>query len=184
MKWKKYTAVSVAAVLIMGMTGCGVSHKSPESVTKSLIKAYVDGKEKKVKDCYGQKKDTEASLQAEIDATIAYFKAHNVKELEIKECDTLSENKDYTYVYITYDLELENKQMYPCVGTYMVGKKEKDYNILSPSEITDEMRTQAASDYVKFMTTDTYKQYNKDYDTFIKKNPGYEEKIAGKLITK
>lgn len=52
----------------------------------------------------------------------------------------------------------------------MVGKKEKDYNILPPSKITDDMRTQAASDYVKFMTTDTYKQYTKDYDTFIKKS--------------
>lgn len=62
-----------------GVTGCGVSHKSPESVTESLIEAYVDGKEKKVKDCYGQKKDTESGLKAEIDATIAYFKAHNVK---------------------------------------------------------------------------------------------------------
>ena len=89
---------------MLGITGCGVSHKSPESVTESLIEAYVDGKEKRVKDCYGQKKDTEASLQAEIDATIAYFKAHNVKKLEIRDCDTLSENKDYTYVYITYDL--------------------------------------------------------------------------------
>lgn len=183
-KWKNYAATFVAAALMLGMAGCGVSHKSPESVTESLIEAYVDGKEKKVKDCYGQKKDTEASLQTEIDATIAYFKAHNVKKLEIKECDTLSENKEYTYVYITYDLELENEQKYPCVGTYMVEKKEKDYNILPPSQITDDMRTQAASDYVKFMTTDTYRQYNKDYDTFIKKNPGYEDKIAGKLLTK
>ena len=43
------------------------------------------------------------------------------------------------------------------------------------------MRTQAASDYAKFMATDTYKEYTKAYDTFIKKNPGYEEKIAGKV---
>lgn len=176
--------IIAAAALTLGMTGCGVSHKSPEGVTESLIKAYADGKEKRVKDCYGQKKNTEDSLQAEIDATIDYFDAHNVKDLEIKDCDTLSEGKDYTYVYITYDLKLDNGQLYPCVGTYMVGKNEKDYNILPPSKITDEMRTQAAADYVKFMTTDTYKQYNKDYDTFIKKNPGYEDKIAGKLLTK
>ena len=43
------------------------------------------------------------------------------------------------------------------------------------------MNQQAADDYAKFMTTDAYKNYAKDYDTFIKKNPGYEEKIAGKI---
>lgn len=183
-KWKNYMMISVAAVLMLGMTGCGVSHKSPEGVTESLIEAYADGKEKRVKDCYGQKKDTEGSLQAEINATLDYFKAHNIKDLEIRDCDALSETKDYTYVYIAYDLKLENEQKYPCIGTYMVGKTDKDYYVLPPSKITEDMRTQAASDYVKFMTTDTYKQYNKDYDTFIKKNPGYEDKIAGKLITK
>lgn len=56
MKCKNYIMIFVAAVLALGMTGCGVSHKSPEGVTESLIKAYVKGKEKSVRDCYGQKK--------------------------------------------------------------------------------------------------------------------------------
>ena len=43
------------------------------------------------------------------------------------------------------------------------------------------MSQAAADEYAKFMTTDTYKGYTVAYDTFIKKNPGYEEKIAGKL---
>lgn len=180
-KWKNYIIGCVAVVLALGMTGCGVSHKSPEKLTESLIESYVDGKEKKVKDCYGQKKDTEKSLQAEIDAAIAYYKAHNVKELKIVDCDVLSENNNYSYVYITYNLVLENEQEYPCISTYMVGKEEKSYYVLPTSKITDEMRSQAAADYAKFMTTDTYKKYTKDYDTFIKKNPGYEDKIAGKL---
>ena len=180
-KWKNYMIICAALSLTLGLAGCGVSHKSPEGLTESLIEAYVDGKEKKVKDCYGQKKDTEKNLQAEIDASMKYYEAHKAKKLEIEDCDTLSENKAYTYVYITYNLVLENEQKYPCVGTYMVGKEEKSYNILPPSKITDDMRSQAAADYAKFMTTDTYKNYSKAYDTFIKKNPGYEDKIAGKL---
>lgn len=180
-KWKNYMITGAAVLLLFGMTGCGVSHKSPKGVTESLIESYAAGKEKKVRDCYGEKEDTEKSLQAEIDAAIKYYEAHKAKKVEIKECGTLSENKDYTYVYITYDLVLENEQAYPCIGTYMVGKQEKDYYILPPSKITEEMSAQAAADYAKFMTSDSYKTYAKNYDTFIKKNPGYEEKIAGKL---
>ena len=63
----------------------------------------------------------------------------------------------------------------------MVGKQDKDYYILAPSKITDDMRTQAATDYAEFMTTDTYKEYTKAYDVFIKKNPGYEDKITTKI---
>ena len=38
-----------------------------------------------------------------------------------------------------------------------------------------------SDDYAKFMTADSYKTYTKAYNVFIKKNPGYEEKIANKL---
>ena len=31
------------------------------------------------------------------------------------------------------------------------------------------------------MTTKTYTDYTKAYEVFLKKNPGYEDKIAGKL---
>ena len=31
-----------------------------------------------------------------------------------------------------------------------------------------------------FMKTDAYKTYTKAYETFIKKNPGYEDKISEK----
>lgn len=84
-------------------------------------------------------------------------------------------------MYIIYHMVLENKQEYPCISTYMVQKEDKKYYVLPPAKITDEMSKTAASEYAKFMTTDAYKTYTKDYETFIKKNPGYEEKIAGKL---
>ena len=76
---------------------------------------------------------------------------------------------------------LKNKQEYPCIATYMVKEKDNKYYVFAPSEITEEMSQAAADEYAKFMTTDTYKGYTVAYDTFIKKNPGYEEKIAGKL---
>ena len=91
----------------------------------------------------------------------------------MEQCDILSENGDYTYVYIIYNLVLENDQEYPCVGTYMTEKKDGKYYVMSPSEITDDLRNQAADD--------SYKTYTKAYNVFIKKNPGYEEKIANKL---
>lgn len=180
-KKMKYIILGITVLVLMGMTACGVSHKSPEGVVKSLIESYVDGKESKIKDCYGVKKDIEKTLQAEIDATIKYFKAHNASKVNIEKCDILSENKNYAYTYITYNLVLENNQEYPCITTYMVGKEDNKYYVLPPSEITEEMSKQAATDYAKFMTTDIYKDYTKAYDTFIKKNPGYEEKIAGKV---
>lgn len=158
-----------------------MSHKSPEKVTEELILAYADGKEAKVKDCYVQKENTEEILQAEITATLKYFQAHSAKSVKIKSCEVLSQINDHKYVYIAYDLVLEDDQQYPCMGTYMVAKQDKDYYILAPSKITDEMRTQAADAYAKFMTTDTYQEYTKEYDTFIKKNPGYEEKISEKV---
>ena len=40
---------------------------------------------------------------------------------------------------------------------------------------------QAAEKYADFMKTDAYKDYVTAYETFTKKNPGYEEKIASKL---
>ncbi len=186
MGYKRYIIIGAVVLivflaLIFGLRSCGVSHKSPEGVARSLIKAYANGNQKKIKDCYGAKKDTEESLQKEIDATIRYFDAHNLKDVEIKECDVLSENDKYTYVYVTYDMQLENSQSYPCINTYMTDKEDGRYYILPSSKVTDDMRKQAASDYAKFMTTNTYKNYVKEYETFTKKNPGYEDKIAGKL---
>ena len=181
-KWYRYLAAGVLVFLTLRVAGCGgVSHKSPEKVTEELIQFYVDGKENKVKDCYNQKDNTEADLQTEITATLKYFEAHNPKKVSIQDCQVLSQNDNYTYVYITYNLILEDDQEYPCVGTYMVGKQDKTYYIMSSSQITDDMRTQAATDYANFMKTDAYKTYTKAYDTFIKKNPGYEDKISEKI---
>ena len=168
-------------LIILGVKGCGGRHKTPEGVVDALNKAGVEGKEKEMKKCYDTEKKVSKELQAEIDATMKYYKAHNVSEVKISDCEVLTKNKKYTYVYIRYNLVLKNKQEYPCIATYMVKEKDNKYYVFAPSEITEEMSQAAADEYAKFMTTDTYKGYTVAYDTFIKKNPGYEEKIAGKL---
>ena len=168
-------------VIIFAVKGCSVNHKTPDGVVRALIESYDKGKESRIRNCYGVKK-ADDNLQQEIDATIKYFQAHNPQKIEISQCDSIYKDGNYTYMYIIYNLVLENQQSYPCISTYMVQKKDDNkYYVLSPSEITDDMSKQAATKYALFMKTDAYKQYTTDYDKFIKKNPGYEEKIASKL---
>ena len=81
-----------------------------------------------------------------------------------------------------YELNLGNKKAYPCLSTYIAGKKDGKYYVLSSKDITPEMSKQAASDYASFMNTNVYKNYTKEYEVFIKKNPGYEDKINSKLL--
>ncbi len=182
----KLTAVIAVVILlvfvIFWLRGCArVKHDSPKRVVRSLIQAYEKENEKMIKDCYGQKENTEESLLQEINASLDYIKAHNAKEIKVRKCDTLDENGDEAYVYILYSFVLDNEQEYPCLDTYMVRKLDNNYYILSPAGITDEMSERAVAAFTKFMTTDIYKDYMKEYNTFIKKNPGYEEKIAGIL---
>nr|WP_296156942.1 hypothetical protein [uncultured Blautia sp.] len=182
----RYTAGGAALiilliVIIFAVKGCGVNHKTPDGVVRNLIEAYDKGKESRIRNCYGVKK-ADDNLQQEIDATVKYFQAHNPQSIEISQCDSIYKDGNYTYMYITYNLVLDNNQSYPCISTYMVQKKDNNkYYVLSTSEITDDMSKQAATKYALFMKTDAYKQYATDYDKFIKKNPGYEEKIASKL---
>mgnify|MGYP000278994135 CR=1 FL=1 len=178
--------VQISCSRSVGITDtlCGRMRGSESQITgksnRGIDSAYTDGKEKKVKECYNQADNTEADLQTEITATLKYFAAHNPKKVSVQDCEILSENDKYSYVYITYNLILEDDQEYPCVETYMVGKQDKTYYIMAPSQITDDMKTQAATAYVQFMKTDAYKTYTKAYETFIKKNPGYEDKISEK----
>lgn len=181
-KIQKYFYTMIVALLVLGMTGCGgVSHGTATGVVKSLIEAYSEGKEKVVKDCYGKKDNADVTLQNEIEATIKYMQAHGTKKIKIVDTGTLSGNDSYTYVYITYNLVLEDEQEYPCVATYMVSKVDRKYYIVPATEVTAEMSAKAIEDYQEFMTMDAYKEYRRAYDTFVKKNPGYEDKLAGKL---
>ena len=147
---------------------------------EGYIKAAAAGKNKKMQSCYSADKLSDEA-KTEISSTIKYFQAHGVKDVNIDSCGSISENKNYSYVYIRYNLVLENEQEYPCISTYLVKVQDKKYYLYAPSEISDKISQQAAQDYQKFMTTKTYTDYTKAYEVFLKKNPGYEDKIEGKL---
>ena len=168
-------------VIVFAARGCGVSHKTPEKVVRTLVEAYTSGNTGKAKKCYGVSK-ADDNLQQEMDATVKYYKAFDADKTEITQCNQIYQNGKITYMYVIYDLVLKNGQSYPCIGTYMVQKKDDGkYYVMTPSEITDDMSKQAASKYAEFMNTQAYKDYTTAYDKFIKKNPGYEEQIAAKL---
>ena len=168
-------------VIIFAVKSCGISHKTPEGVVRGLIESYSSGNEKKIRNCYGVKTADE-NLQQEIDATVKYFEAHNTEKIEITDCNSIYSSGQYTYMYITYNLVQKDGQSYPCISTYMTQKKDDGkYYILMSSDITEDMNKQAAEKYALFMKTDAYKTYSTAYEKFIKKNPGYEDKIAAKL---
>lgn len=168
-------------IIVFAAKGCGVSHKTPERVVKALIESYAEGKESKVKKCYDVSKADE-NLQKEMDATIKYFQAFEAEKVQITQCDKIYQDGKNTYMYITYEMVLKDGQSYPCISTYMVQKNDDDkYYVMASSEITDDLSMQAAEKYADFMKTQAYKDYTTAYDKFIKKNPGYEEKLAAKL---
>lgn len=173
--------ILILLVIILAARGCGeISHRTPEGLVESYIKAAVEGKDKKMQECYGADKISDEA-KTEISSTVKYFQAHGAKDVNIDSCEAISESKNYTYVYIRYNLVLQNDQEYPCISTYLVKVQDKKYYLYSPAEISDEISQQAAADYQKFMTTKTYTDYTKAYEVFLKKNPGYEDKIASKL---
>ena len=173
--------ILILLVIILAARGCGgISHRTPDGHVESYIKAAVEGKDKKMQECYGADKISDEA-KTEISSTVKYFQAHGAKDVNIDSCEAISESKNYTYVYIRYNLVLQNDQEYPCISTYLVKVQDKKYYLYSPAEISDEISQQAAADYQKFMTTKTYTDYTKAYEVFLKKNPGYEDKIAGKL---
>lgn len=173
--------ILILLVIILAARGCGgISHRSPEGVVKGYIKAAVAGKDKKMQGCYSADKVSDEA-KTEISSTIKYFQAHEAKDVNIESCETISESKNYSYVYIRYNLVLQNDQEYPCISTYLVKVQDKKYYLYSPSDISDKISKQAAADYQKFMTTKIYTDYTKAYEVFLKKNPGYEDKIASKL---
>lgn len=164
------------------LTGCGVSHGSPEGVVKSLVKYSEKGKEKQVADCYGLKIDeADDETKAEIEAAVKFYETMKSEGVTLVKCDAIEEYKDYTYMYIYYDVNLAKKKAYPRLETYFVKKKDKDYVVVPAKEITSEMSKEAETAYAVFMTEDIYKDYQKEYDTFVLKNPRFEEELSLKL---
>ncbi len=180
-KIRIFVLLSICLAAMYLFTGCGVSHSSPEGVVRSLVKYYEKGSEKKVKDCYGIDGDADAATKAEIESTIQYFKTMKSKGITLTKCDIIQEYENYTYIYISYKVDLGNKKEYPKIETYFVAKKDKKYYVVPTTNITAEMSQAAGTAYASFMTTDPYKEYQKDYDAFVLKNPSFEEELATEL---
>ena len=117
--------ILILLVIILAARSCGgISHRSPEGVVKGYIKAAVAGKDKKMQECYSADKVSDEA-KTEISSTIKYFQAHGAKDVNIESCETISESKNYSYVYIRYNLVLQNDQEYPCISTYLVKVQDK-----------------------------------------------------------
>ena len=119
--------ILILLVIVLAARGCGkISHRTPEGVVEGYIKAAAAGKNKKMQGCYSADKLSDEA-KTEISSTIKYFQAHGVKDVNIDSCGSISENKNYSYVYIRYNLVLENEQEYPCISTYLVKVQDKKY---------------------------------------------------------
>lgn len=173
--------IVVILAIVFGIRGCSVKQNSPQSVVKSMINNMYKGNMKNVKKCYDLNGIDVDELDKEIEAQMKYFEVHNAKGMEIVDVGVLYDSEAYSYVYITYNLLLEDDQKYPCVRTYMVTNLDGKYYIVPTAKITEDMSNTASEKYGEFTNSKTYKTYLTTYDTFIKKNPGYEDRISDKI---
>ena len=176
-------AVLIAAVVILVfvLRGCMGGKNTPAGVAERLIEECIAGKTQEAAECYGVTGAPEGALATEIEAAVSYYSAHNAQKMSVVKSDSLFETEDTAYVYVRYNLVLDDGQEYPCLRTFMTRKVEEKWTVVETSAVTETMQAQAEEAFNKFMTTGIYKDFNKDYDTFLKKNPGYEERISTKL---
>lgn len=190
---KKFKGVIILSFLIaLCLSGCGVkvSNKSPESVVKSIVKAYQKQDEKAVKKCFGidAKKKAQADIKTEIDYNMKLFKAREANDIEITACKSLGNFNGSDLVYIIYNYELKDEkakksevQKAPAISMFYVKEKDKKYYIMPAKDITDKLIGISEKEYEKFMKTEVYKVYANEYKKFVRENPGYEESIGENL---
>lgn len=168
--------------------GCGtrVNHKRPEAVAKSLISAYQKEDEKAVKKCFGlePKKECAKEIQQEIDYNMNFFKAHEASGIEIERAESLGNIDEKELVYVWYNYEMKGKrgkEKAPALAFYFVQKKDKKYYVVPAKEVTEEMSDMSGQEYQKFIKTEDYKAYEKQYQRFIRKNPKYENALKNRF---
>jgi hypothetical protein len=193
----------ITAVILS--TRVKVTHKSPEGVVKSLINAYQKDSEKAVRDCYGfsKKENLDTISEKEINSNLNYFKAHNAKQVIFDTCDSLGTFNGYELVYIIYQYDIQlsdlkekkensekeeskkekesNKLRAPAISLYFVQNKDEKYYVVPAKDIDAELSDISKREYTKFVTTDIYKKYQENYNTFIKEHPDYEELVSKSL---
>ena len=179
-----------AVIVLVSLGGCGtkVNTKSPEKITKSLIEAYTKTDENAVKKCFGMdKKDKVSSeLKTEIKHYMTLFEAYDAKSVKFTKCESLGSFNGYELMYAIYTLKKEDSESkttleIPCLSVYYVQNNNKKYSIVQAKDVTEEMSENSKKEFQKFMKTDEYKTYEKDYKQFTRKNPSYEEELTNLL---
>ena len=179
-----------AVIVLLSLGGCGtkVNTKSPEKITKSLIEAYTKTDEDAVKKCFGMdKKDKVSSeLKTEIKLYMTLFEAYDAKSVKFTKCESLGSFNGYELMYAIYTLKKEDSESkttleIPCLSVYYVQNNNKKYSIVQAKDVTEEMSENSKKEFQKFMKTDEYKTYEKDYKQFTRKNPSYEEELTNLL---
>lgn len=179
-----------AVIVLLSLGGCGtkVNTKSPEKITKSLIEAYTKTDEDAVKKCFGMdKKDKVSSeLKTEIKHYMTLFEAYDAKSVKFTKCESLGSFNGYELMYAIYTLKKEDSESkttleMPCLSVYYVQNNNKKYSIVQAKDVTEEMSENSKKEFQKFMKTDEYKTYEKDYKQFTRKNPSYEEELTNLL---
>ena len=179
-----------AVIVLLSLGGCGtkVNTKSPEKITKSLIEAYTKTDEDAVKKCFGMdKKDKVSSeLKTEIKHYMTLFEAYDAKSVKFTKCESLGSFNGYELMYAIYTLKKEDSEskttlVIPCLSVYYVQNNNKKYSIVQAKDVTEEMSENSKKEFQKFMKTDEYKTYEKDYKQFTRKNPSYEEELTNLL---
>lgn len=179
-----------AVIVLLSLGGCGtkVNTKSPEKITKSLIEAYTKTDENAVKKCFGMdKKDKVSSeLKTEIKHYMTLFEAYDAKSVKFTKCESLGSFNGYELMYAIYTLKKEDSESkttleIPCLSVYYVQNNNKKYSIVQAKDVTEEMSENSKKEFQKFMKTDEYKTYEKDYKQFTRKNPAYEEELTNLL---
>ena len=191
MKKLRGSLLSMTAVIVLlSLGGCGtkVNTKSPEKITKSLIEAYTKTDENAVKKCFGMdKKDKVSSeLKTEIKHYMTLFEAYDAKRVKFTKCESLGSFNGYELMYAIYTLKKEDSESkttleIPCLSVYYVQNNNKKYSIVQAKDVTEEMSENSKKEFQKFMKTDEYKTYEKDYKQFTRKNPSYEEELTNLL---
>lgn len=179
-----------AVIVLLSLGGCGtkVNTKSPEKITKSLIEAYTKTDENAVKKCFGMdKKDKVSSeLKTEIKHYMTLFEAYDAKSVKFTKCESLGSFNGYELMYAIYTLKKEDSESkttleIPCLSVYYVQNNNKKYSIVQAKDVTEGMSENSKKEFQKFMKTDEYKTYEKDYKQFTRKNPSYEEELTNLL---
>lgn len=188
-KCRRILFCALTAILILSLAGCGarVSNKSPENVVKSILQAYQKGDEEAIKKCFGldPKKKAAGEINQEIQYNLNIFKAHEAEKISFKKCESLGNFNGYDLVYAIYNLEKKEDTSetmeIPSLSMYFVQEKEKKYHVVPAKDVTADMSKISSDEFSKFMKTEEYKAYEKDYKKFVRMNPDYETNLQKKM---